>query len=66
MGYEESFKFSTTEDKRKDLMGNPLFNKEKIANAPDEVIIELHKQYFESMNKAMEEVLGESMYDDCF
>jgi hypothetical protein len=64
MGYEENFKFSTVADKRKDLMGNPLFNRERIMNAPDADIIIVHKQYFEAMNRTMEETLGESMYDD--
>lgn len=64
MGYKEKFKHYTVEDKRKDLIGNPLFNKKKIANADDEIIIILHRNYFEAMNKAMEDTIGESMFDE--
>jgi hypothetical protein len=64
MDYKEFFAESTVEDKRRDLIGNPLFNREKIANATDDEILQLHELYFESMDKAMMETLGESMYDE--
>ena len=64
--YQERFKDYTVEMKRKDLIINPLFYPEKVATATDEVIIFLHEHYFEKMNKAMIETIGESMYDDEF
>lgn len=64
MNYEEYFKFYTVEKKRADLVGNPFFDSEKIINAKEEVIIILHKRYFELMDKSMKETIGESIYSN--
>lgn len=62
MSYQDRFKHYTVEQKRRDLMVNPFFDSDKVANGSEEDIIEIHREYFESMNKAMLETIGESMY----
>ena len=62
MSYESRFGHYSVEQKRKDLMINPLYNSEKIAKASNENIIIVHKEYFEAMNKAMLETISESIY----
>jgi hypothetical protein len=64
MDYKERFKNISTEQKRKDLMIHPMVNHEAIKNASDEDVEEVYFQVFSSFDMAMQEVIGESMFDD--
>ena len=62
--YKERCGDLSVEQKRRDLLCNPLFDKKAISEAPDEDINITHEVYFTAMNAAMENILGESMWDD--
>lgn len=64
--YKKRFANIPLETKRKDLLVHPLINRETIQHATDEEIEEVYYQLFSNFDKAMIEVLGESMFNDEF
>jgi hypothetical protein len=62
--YKETCGTLSIEQKRKDLLINPLIDHSKINKASDKEINLVHEMFFTAMNASMENILGESMFDD--
>jgi hypothetical protein len=56
----------TIKEKRRDLEINPLIDQEKLKTATDEEIEKIHKELFDALDKIMQDVIGESIYDDYY
>ena len=61
---EEKFKGISIDQKRKDLSVHPMVNHERIKDATDAEIEQVYHALFSSFDMAMQEVLGESIFDD--
>ena len=65
MTYEQRFdKDYSVEQKRKDLISNPLFDRKAITEATNEEIIKLHEDYFKTMDTVMKCFMGEGIYGE--
>jgi len=62
--YEERFKSIPVDQKREDLLVHPLVNHELIKQATDEQVEAVYFEVFSSMDSAMREITGYSMFDD--
>lgn len=64
MDYKKKFENIPAETKRSDLMNHPMVDKEKIEKATDAEVESVYHALFSSMDMAMQDILGESMFDD--
>ena len=64
--YEERFSNHTVEQKRQSLIADPFFDAEKLKEATDEQIVELHKYYNETLVNVRTEMIVESMFNGDF
>jgi hypothetical protein len=62
--YKQKFASIPIEQKRRDLMQHPFVKKEEIKKAKDEIVEEVYLTVYSSMDMAMQDVIGESMFDD--
>jgi hypothetical protein len=62
--YKKRIADISLEQKRKDLEIHPMINKEKIKYATDDEIEEVYFQIFSTFDMSMQDILGESMFDE--
>lgn len=62
--YKERFKTIPVEQKRRDLLVHPMIDHDRIKDASDDEVEQVYHTLFSSMDMAMRNVIGESMFDE--